>query len=114
MNEDLANQITSSFSFGRNIPYEHVNMFQNLSWPKATTLLNINVNVPRKSMKSILLLFKNDSSDSEPFVYPSLKTVKISIEGKPNHVYSRDLTKNRMYDEGHKLFSDKMKFDQNI
>ena len=89
-------------------------MFEKLTWPKATTVQNINVNVPRKSMKAIVLLFKDDSSDSESFVFPSLKTVKISIEGKPNQVYPSDLTANRLYEEAHCLFSNKIKYDDNL
>ena len=65
-------------------------------------------------MKAIVLLFKDDSSDNENFAYQNFKTVKISIEGKPNQVYSRDVTKNCLYVEAHRLFSNKMKFDQNI
>ena len=40
--------------------------------------------------------------------------MKISIEGKPNQVYSRDVTKNRLYEDAHCLFSNMMKFDENI
>lgn len=65
-------------------------------------------------MKAIVLLFKDDSAENENFPYPNLKTMKISIEGKPNQVYSRELTNNRLYEEAHRLFSNKMKFDQNI
>ena len=84
-------------------------MFEKLTWPKATTVQNINVNVPRKSMKAIVLLFKDDNSDSE-----SLKTIKISTESKPNQVYPRELTANRLYEEAHRLFSNKIKYDENL
>ena len=63
-----------------------MSMFQKISWPKASTIQNINVNVPRKSMKAIIPLFKDKNSDNEFFPYPNLKTI-------PNKVYSRDLTK---------------------
>ena len=115
MNKDVSYEITTNFSIGKSIPYEHVTMFHKLSWAKASTLLNINVNVPRKCMKAIVLLFKDDSTDSEDFAYPNLKTVKISIEGKPNQVYPRDLTRNRFYEEASRLFSNKMmKYDKNL
>ena len=45
-------------------------------------------------MKAIVLLFKDDSSDNENFVYPTLKT-KISIEGKSNQMYLRGYTQTR-------------------
>ena len=47
-------------------------------------------------MKAFVLLFKNDTTDNEDFAYPNLKSVKISIEGKPNQVYSRDLSRKRL------------------
>ena len=65
-------------------------------------------------MKGIVLLFKDDSTDSESFGCPNLKSVKINIEGKPNQVYSRNLTTKRLYEEAHRVFSTKMKYDQNL
>ena len=66
-------------------------------------------------MKVIVLLFKDVSTDSEYFAYPNLKTVKISIEGKPNQVYSRDLIRNRLYKEASRLFSNKIiECDKNL
>ena len=65
-------------------------------------------------MKAIALLFRDDSTDPESFSYVNLKNIKISIQGKPNQIYSRDLTSNRFYEEAHCLFSTKMKYDQNL
>lgn len=65
-------------------------------------------------MKAVVLLFKDNSTDSESFVYPNLKKVKISIEGKPNQVYARDLTMNVLHKEVHGVFSSKIKYDQNL
>ena len=93
MSDQLANEISSSFSTGRSLPYEHVTMFQKISWSKSLTIKNIDVNVPRKSVNAIVLLFKGDSNDNENFAYLNLKTVKISIEGKPNQLCYRDLTR---------------------
>lgn len=40
---------------------------------KASTIQNININLPRKSMPGIVLLFKCKTlSDSEEFVYPNM------------------------------------------
>lgn len=90
MNEDLASEISSIFSQGKSLIYEHVTMFKRITWPKANPIQNINVNVPRKSMRAIVLLFKDDTADHE--VFPCLNIdSKISIEGKPNQINSRDL-----------------------
>lgn len=79
-------------------------MFQKILCAKADT-----VNIPRKSIKGIVLLFKDDTNDPESFSY-----VKISIEGKLNQIYSHDLTTNILYEEAYHLFSTKMKYDQNV
>ena len=51
INDVLASQITSMFSTGKSLIYEHVIMFKQISWPKAAdTVQYINVTVPRKSM----------------------------------------------------------------
>ena len=71
-NDQLAEEISSCFSAGKSIPYENVTIFQKISWPKAIAIQNI-VNVPRKSMKAIILLFKDNSTDPESFFYPNIK-----------------------------------------
>lgn len=113
-NDQLASEITNMYSLGVSIPFEDVTMFQKVSWGKNSLVQNLNVNVPRKSMKAVVLLFKDDSADSESYVYPNLKAVEISIEGKPNQVNSRDLITSRLYEEAHTLFSTKNKYDQNL
>ena len=55
-NSDLANEIESVFLSGKSILCEHITMFQKIAWPKANTIQNINVNVPRKSMNFIRVL----------------------------------------------------------
>ena len=59
-------------------------------WDKASTIQNMNINLPRKSMRGIVLLFKNKTlSDGEKFVHPNVDRVKLTIEGVSNEVFSQ-------------------------
>ena len=50
MNEDLTLKIMSMFATCKSLIYKDVTMFKKIAWPKADTIQNININVPRKSM----------------------------------------------------------------
>ena len=43
---------SSTFLRGRSVPCEHVTVFQKISWPKASTIQYINVNILRKKIWS--------------------------------------------------------------
>ena len=63
-------------------------------WGKDETLINENINLPRLSMKAIVLLFtKKGRTDSEEFIYPNITDVKVTIEGVPNMVNSQGIGK---------------------
>jgi len=68
---------------------------------------NINLNVPAKSMKGILMLFKKPSlpfaKDTEDFYNPKIKSVEMIIEGIPNQIYSQKLLEYNLWDEVQKL-----------
>ena len=56
-NMDLANEIVEKYSIGRSLSYEHITLMKTVVWAAASTLMNENINIPRKSMKAIVLLF---------------------------------------------------------
>ena len=59
-------------------------------WSKDSTIINETINVPRRSMKAIVMLFTNKTkTDSEEFVYPNIEKVRVTVEGVPNAVYSQ-------------------------
>ena len=91
-NPDLASQVTSLYSTGRSLSYQHVTLMKTIILNANDTLVNENVNLPRKSMKAIVLLFnKSAVTDSEEFVYPNIDSAKITIEGVPNAIYSQGI-----------------------
>ena len=56
-------------------------------------------------MKGVVLLFTNKTvTDSEEFVYPNIDSVKVTIEGVPNEVYSQGIPKSRFYSEAERVF----------
>ena len=72
-NLDVANQISQTYNTGRSLSYEHVTLMKTLNWAASSTLINENINLPRKSMKAIVLLFsKSTVVDSEEFMYPNI------------------------------------------
>lgn len=61
----------------------------------------MNINLPRKSMRGIVLLFKNKTlSDGEKFVYPNVDRVKLTIEGVPNEVFSQGIPSYKVLGRG--------------
>ena len=65
------------------------------------SVINENVNVPRRSMTGLLFLFTAPSvagtRDSEKFVNPDITSVKIDIDGVPNMLYSRGMISTDLY-----------------
>ena len=92
-NEDIANTV-SLYSSGKSLIKEHLTLMKTTVWFAASTAINENINLPRKSIKWIVLLFtKENRSDSEEFIYPNIDSIKITIEGTPNMVYSQRILK---------------------
>ena len=103
---ELADLTIIEYEKGRSLVYEHVSLFNNTEWGKDSTLINLTINVPRKSMKAIVLLFKEkgDVTDSEKYVYPNITDVKITVEGIPNYVYNQGMKKDKLFKEARRLF----------
>ena len=90
---------------GRTLGYDYTTLLKTLSWNKDSTLEVIDVNIPRKSLKAIVLLFTEaDAEDSEHFPFPNLKKVNVTVEGNSNELYGEGLEKRDMYDEAKRFF----------
>ena len=88
VNSSLYTQSIQSYSVRRSLPYHYVELYKTLDWVKGSTRGNIRVNVPRKSMTAIVMLFRDDNKDSEKFVFPNITNMQATIEGSPNTLYS--------------------------
>ena len=103
--EDLAEKVRGEYNIGRSLGYDCTTLLKTLPWSKDNTREVIDVNIPRKSMKAVVLLFtKKNAGDSEEFVFPELTRVNVTVEGNPNDIYSEGLAKRDMYREAVRFF----------
>ena len=104
--KQLAEEVKSKFDLGRSLGYDYTTLLKILPWSKDSTREVIDINIPRRSMKAVVLLCtKKDAGDSEEFVFPNLTHVDVSEEGNPNDIYSKGLAKRDMYREAVRFFS---------
>ena len=104
-NDSLASEVSSMYTSGRSLSYKHVTLMRTSNWDKDLTIVNENINIPRKSMSAIVLLFTNKvRTDSEQYLYPNLEKVRLTIEGVPNSVFSQGLPKSRFFEEAKRFF----------
>ena len=108
-NVELARMIRSQYAGRLAILYDRVLRHRKLVRDKSDTLLNINLNVPARSMKGLLLLFEEPAAafgrDTEAFYNPKITKVEVVIEGVPNQLYSQGLRSYQQWDEARKLHS---------
>ena len=103
--EDLVREVIDQYNVGRSLGYDYTTLLKTLSWKEDSTREVIDVNIPTKSMKAIVLLFtKADAGDSEDFPFAGLTRVNVTVEGNPNDLYSEGLAKRDMYDEARRFF----------
>ena len=55
--EGLANSVRGTYNEGRSFPYNYSTLLKTLPWAKGNTREVIDINIPRKSMKAVVLLF---------------------------------------------------------
>ncbi|CAB4001811.1 Hypothetical predicted protein [Paramuricea clavata] len=104
-NDALASEVSRMYSTGRSLSYKHVTLMRTSNWDKDLTIVNENINIPRKSMSAIVLLFTNRvRTDSEEYIYPNIDKVNLTIEGVPNAVFSQGLPKSRFFEEAKRFF----------
>ena len=109
-NSQIAADITKRFMDGHLLSFEHVTMLKFVEWDKDATIVNETINIPRKGMRGILMLFQEkDEKDPEKFVYPNITSLKITIEGVPNMIYSQGLPKKSIFEEAQRL----LEYDMN-
>ena len=86
--------------------YDRILRHRQISVNKSDAMWNWSFNTPCKSLKSILVLFEEERSytrDTSKFYNPGMQKVSVTIEGKPNQLYSDGM---RSFDEAHKYFAE--------
>ena len=103
--EGLAHSVRGTYTEGRSFPYNYSTLLKTLPWAKGNTREVIDINIPRRNMKAVVLLFtEKGAGDSEHFPFPNLTQVDVTVEGNPNDIYSRGLAKRNMYREAVRFF----------
>ena len=87
---ELYQMAEQSYISGKTLPFKVIDRFEvdKAYWKKDSTLVNMQVNIPRRSLTAIIMLFRDDAKDSEKFFYPNIEDVKITIDGSTNKVFS--------------------------
>lgn len=103
-NDVLAQDTSSVYRSGKMFFYDHVSLHKTLIVKRDTdTILNETINVPRRSMKGLLLLFVEPytagTRDSQKFTNPDITSVKVTVDGTPNKVYSQGMEGKDMWEE---------------
>ena len=88
-------------SWKREVCFTNMSLFlKRLNGTNDDTMHNTIINIQRSSMKAIVLLFtKKTVTDSEEFVNPKIKSVKVTIAGTPNLIYSQGIPRKRLLEE---------------
>ena len=92
----LAEEARSVYDGGKGFFYDHVCRGPIHTIDKAKdTKINITVDMQRRSMKGLLLLFVEPytagTRGSEKFIFPELKKVRVTISGSPNMLYNNGI-----------------------
>ena len=93
--KQLANEVTISYTNGKELLDDHVSRFIVRLIDKACPLINIKVDSQGRFMKGILLLFVKPyaagARDSEKFIFPDLNKVSVTISGSSNMLYNNGI-----------------------
>ena len=84
--------------------YEHVTHHKTITFSKGTdSIINASINVLRRSMKGLLLLFYEGyvggARDSEKTFNPDITEVKVTVNGIPNKIYSQGMKTRDFWEE---------------
>ena len=82
--------------------YDRILRHRQISVNKSDRMWNWSFNTPCSSLKGILVLFEEEKSytrDTSKFYNPKIQKVSVTVEGKPNQLYSQGMRSFEQYDE---------------
>ncbi len=101
---DAYSQAATEYS-DTDFPFEDISYIRPTNWAKDQTAVVEAINVPRRSMRAIIMLFRHaDTVDSEEFVFANIKRVDVTIDARPNAVYSNGIGIDDLYREARRIF----------
>ena len=95
---ELARMVRNQYTGRVAILYDRVLRHRKINKNKSDTLWNINLNVPARSMKGILMT-------SLVILRPFTTLVEVTIEGIPNQLYSQGMRAYQQWDEARKFLA---------
>ena len=98
---DLARSVRSEYQ-SMALLYDRIPRHRQISVNKSDTMWNWSFNTPCKSLQGILVLVEEEKSyvrDTSKFYNPKIQKVFVTIEGKPNQLYSQGMRSFEQYDE---------------
>ena len=105
---DLTRSIRSEYQ-SMALLYDRIFRHRQLAVNKSYTMWNWSFNTPCKSLIGILVLFEEEKSyilDMSKIYNPGMQKVSVTIEGKPNQLYSQGMRSFEQYDEARKYFAE--------
>ena len=88
------------------ILYDRILRHRKITKNKSDTLWNINLTVPARSMKGILMLFVDpERTSTETYYNPEITKVEMTLEGVSNQLYSQGMKTYQQWDEINKVFA---------
>ena len=89
--------------------YDRVIQHSQIPVNKLDTKWNCSFNNTCKSLKGILVLLEEEKPyvrDTSKFYNPKIEKVSVTVEGKPNQLYSQGMRSFEQYDETRKYFAE--------
>ncbi len=103
---ELVRQIRQQYDGKMTFLYDRILRHRKIAKNKSDTLWNINLNVPARSMKGILMIFEDpERTSTGTFYNPKIEKVEMTIEGVPNQLYSQGMRAYQQWDEINKFFA---------
>ena len=105
---NLARSIRSEYQ-SMALLYDRILIHRQLTVNKSDMTRNWSFNMPCKLLKGILVLFEKEKSytrDMSKFYNPKIQKVSVTVEGKPNQLYSQGMRSFEQYDEICKYFAE--------
>ena len=104
---ELSRLISQQYNNRLSIYYEKILLHMKAVKNKSDVVWNFHINTPARSMKGILMIFKereNDfAKDPEKFFNPQINKVQITVEGQPNQIFSSAMLPYHHFEEIRRL-----------
>ena len=111
INASLASQIRTEY-MKSSILYDRILRARIIPLDKSDTSFSVDINIPSKSLKGVLLIFTKEISatkfarDTEEFYNPKITKVEVTVEGVPNELYAQNMEYRHQFDEILKHFAE--------